>query len=471
MSPKKFIIYQLLPRLFGNTNDHCVPDGSFRTNGSGKLNDISESVLKELKKLSISYIWLTGIIRHATEGDSSAKGKAGSPYAIKDYFDVNPYLADKPENRLKEFQSLVKRIHKSSLKILVDFVPNHVSKEYNSYSSPFTDDNFYPGKVCDYDWTDTMKLNYTNRDTWTKMKDILLYWCSKGVDGFRCDMVELVPVEFWNWCVPIVKESYPDVIFIAEIYQPSNYQAYVEQGGFDYLYDKAGFYDHLRKISAGELPAASLSHVWQSIGSLQPKMLNFLENHDEQRLASAFYLGTASKAFSSLAVSLYFNTAPFMIYFGQEFGEKGMDTEGFSGCDGRTSIYDFWSVSPIRRWLLGIKDGNSIKYLTQEERTTYSTYIEMLSKSVSIPALNQGKTFDLEYANPKSDFFDPFTDFAFLRYEDGATYLCIANFSHHERSIKVHIPMDAFSYFGTNKQSECTVEVKVAPFSGILQKL
>lgn len=472
MDSEKFIIYQLLPRLFGNTNGHCVPDGSYKVNGSGKFKDISAPVLYELKKLSVSHIWLTGVIRHSTEGDPSVKGKAGSPYAIKDYYDVNPYLSSIPSKRMKEFEDLLKRIHKCSLRVLMDFVPNHVSCDYKSLFPPFTDDNYYHGRIHDYDWTDTVKLNYSSQSTWEKMKDILLYWCSKGADGFRCDMVELVTVDFWNWCIPLIKEEYPGTIFIAEIYQPSNYHLYIEKGHFDYLYDKSGFYDHLRKIASYQIPASSLSGVWQSIGDLQPKMLNFLENHDEQRVSSPFFMGKASKSLALLYTSLFFNTAPFMIYFGQEFGEKGMDEEGFSGIDGRTSIYDFWSVSSIRRWLSGLTEGDSTKYLTLEENETYFIYRKLLSQAVTIPAVKRGKTFDLEYANPKSDYFNPDTDFAFLRYGAGELYLCVANFSQDDRLIKVQIPPHAFEYFQIEGYpSDYSVRVKVNSFSGIFQKL
>lgn len=472
MNPSKFIIYQLLPRLFGNTNEHCVPDGSYSENGSGKFDDISATVIKGLKELSITHIWLTGVIRHSTQGDPSAKGKAGSPFAIKDYYDVNPYLANKPQKRMDEFHSLVKRLHQASLKVILDFIPNHVSREYASLFVPLSDDNFYPGKIHDYDWSDTMKLNYSNRDTWKKMRDILLYWCSKGIDGFRCDMVELVPVDFWNWCIPQIKEEYPSTIFIAEIYQTANYLPYTENGRFDFLYDKSGFYDQLRKITAKEAPASSLTGVWQSLGSLQPKMLNFLENHDEQRIASPFYLGNPSKSFASLAVSLYFNTAPFMVYFGQELGEKGMDTEGFSGCDGKTSIYDFWSVSSVRRWLSGTKEGDSTKYLTIDENETYFIYKKMLSQAMSIPAIKCGRSYDLEYANPKSEWFDPQTDFAFLRHACGELFLCVANFSQYERIIKVNVPSHAYEYFGIEGYpSGLVVEVKVNAYSGVLHKL
>jgi glycosidase len=473
---EKFIIYQLLPRLFGNSNEHCVPDGSLSQNGSGKFSDISDSVLDELKKtLSLKYIWYTGIIRHATQGDESVKGKAGSPYAIKDYYDVNPYLADNPEKRMDEFKALLDRTHENGLGVLIDFVPNHVSRSYNSKNHPFTDLNYYPGKIHDTDWSDTVKINYASDDTWQKMKNILLFWASMGVDGFRCDMVELVPTSFWSWCIPEIKTAYPNIIFIAEIYQTNNYHTFIDVCHFDYLYDKSGFYDHLRSIYCGGGSAASLTHVWQSLGELQPKMLNFLENHDEQRIASDFYTASPFKSLSALNVSLFFNTAPFMIYFGQEFSERGMDQEGFSTIDGRTSIYDFWSVSSIRRWLKGVKIGDPDKYLSTEEIAFHNSFSDMMRSAVSIEAIRKGKTYDLEYVNLHSTFFDPEKHFAFLRYFDGELFLSVSNFSDNDSTIKVTIPKEAFDYFGIIDEeyisSHSSIELFVRSFDGILIKI
>ena len=472
----KFIIYQLLVRLFGNLNEHCVQNGSLEQNGSGKFNDISTSVLNTLKNgLSVQYIWYTGVIRHATKGDEGVKGEAGSPFAIKDYYDVNPYLSLHPDRRMNEFKALLDRTHKAGLGVLIDFIPNHVSRVYSSEHNPFTDYNYYPGKICDGDWTDTVKLNYSVNDTWQKMKDILLYWASKGVDGFRCDMVELVPLSFWSWCIPEIKAIYPDIIFIAEIYQPSNYQPFIERGHFDYLYDKSGFYDHLKSIYENHLPASSLTGVWQSLGDLQPRMLNFLENHDEQRISSDFYLASPFKSLPALNVSLFFNKAPFMIYFGEEFGERGMESEGFSGIDGRTSIYDYWSVSSVRRFLQGLKEKKPEKYLKPEENRFYTIFSEMFKKAISIPASRNGLTYDLEYVNPSSEYFNPEKHFAFLRYYEGELYLSVSCFSENESHLQIIIPKHAFEYFNIEENdtlsSKKPIELTLPPFGYIFTRI
>ena len=143
----KFIIYQILLRVFGNTNENCVPGGSLHSNGTGKFSSITTQVLDKLKELAVTHVWYTGVIEHATktsfeefgirkDNPAVIKGEAGSPYAIKDYYDVNPYLANSVPDRMAEFEQLVSRTHESGLKVIIDFVPNHLAREYNSDSLP-----------------------------------------------------------------------------------------------------------------------------------------------------------------------------------------------------------------------------------------------------------------------------------------------------------------------------------------------
>ena len=143
----KIIIYQVFTRLFGNNNNHCVYNGDITTNGCGKMADFTLKALGEIKKLGTTHIWYTGIIEHATQTDyrrynispdhpAIVKGKAGSPYAIKDYYDVDPDLATSIPDRMKEFENLVKRSHKAGLKVIIDFVPNHVARQYGSDAKP-----------------------------------------------------------------------------------------------------------------------------------------------------------------------------------------------------------------------------------------------------------------------------------------------------------------------------------------------
>ena len=482
----KTIIYQLLVRAFGTRN--CVPGSPYGVNGSGKFDDITDEYLRKLKLLSVSTVWYTGVISHATRthfktipdcNPSIVKGEAGSPYAIRNYFDVDPALARNIDNRMAEFQALVARTHKAGMKVLIDFVPNHVFREYGNY---FSKDNFYildeplhlPEELCsDYqenpakatgndvfhaypsvcDWYETVKLNYDNRSTWRKMLDILEFWVGKGVDGFRCDMVEMVPADFFKWAFAQLREKKPGLMFVAEVYQKSNYRRY-SNAGFDLLYDKSGFYDALRGIMSGYRPASCLTGEWQELGDLQPKMLNFLENHDEQRVASDFYAGSGKAAFPALAVSLLFNTAPFMIYFGQEFGERGMESEGYSGCDGRTSIYDYCTVPSVKRFLLD--------KLSVEEKLVYKEYCRLMRIATADSIFSKGKTFDLMYVNPASATFNPDKQFAWMRGHAGAAMVIVANFADEAVEVDVNIPQEAFDYFGINR-SATRVKVKVNP--------
>lgn len=522
----KIIIYQVFTRLFGNDNAHCRHNGEITENGCGKLADFTQKTLDEIKTLGATHIWYTGIIEHATQTDYSkegirpdhpavVKGKAGSPYAIKDYYDVDPDLATKPVERMKEFENLVKRTHKAGLKILIDFVPNHVARQYHSDSKPAgtkdlgeddrTDhafnpqNNFYyipgttfsphfdlqgnapeayrefPAKATGNDnfsaspgindWYETVKLNYgvdycgggskhfePIPDTWMKMRDILLFWAGKDVDGFRCDMAEMVPVEFWGWVIPQVKALYPNLIFIAEVYNPGQYRSYVHEGHFDYLYDKVGLYDTLRGVICGYQSARQITGCWQNVDDIKEHMLNFLENHDEQRIASDFFAGDARKGCAAFLTCACMGKNPVMVYFGQELGERGMDNEGFSGLDGRTTIFDYWSVDTVRRWRNRGKYDN--KLLTAEEIVLKSFYAGILNMCRKEKAIYKGDFYDLMYVNNNSDLFNADKAYAFIRRYKNELLLIIANFEDTDRHMSVNLPHHLFEFMGIDEQEE-----------------
>ncbi|NDW10251.1 alpha-amylase family glycosyl hydrolase [Dysgonomonas sp. 520] len=512
----KLLIYQVFPRWFGNTTNVNKENGTIEENGVGKFSSFTTKALSEIRKMGFSHIWYTGVIEHATKTDYSGfgikkdhpdvvKGNAGSPYAIKDYYDVDPDLADSVEFRMEEFEDLVERSHKQDLKVIVDFVANHVARQYFSdakrrkvdnlgekddTSRAFApDNNFYytpnqelyldfaadkgenayhefPAKATGndrfdntpnfYDWYETVKLNYgvdyangrnkyfiPEPDTWYKMKDILLFWASKGVDGFRCDMAEMVPVEFWNWVIPKIKSKYKSITFIAEVYNPNEYASYI-QAGFDYLYDKVGLYDSLKNIITGNRPSSDITGCWQSLGDLQPHMLNFLENHDEQRIASDFFAKDPFKAIPGLIVSATMNTCPFMVYSGQELGEKGMDKEGFSGIDGRTTIFDYWSVDSIRNWYNDGKFG--LSNLTEDQKNLRKIYTKILSLCSSEQAISDGKFFDVMYVNYDNPDFDPTKQYAFFRGYKKDLLLIVANFDDKAVNININIPEAVYDY-------------------------
>ena len=483
-------------------------------------------MLRSLKEdLSISHIWYTGVIAHASKTDWSAygipsahpsvvKGEAGSPYAITDYYDVAAELAEDIPSRMAEFEALVERTHTAGLRVVIDFVPNHLSRCYHGASAPGAlfgaeDDptqafcpqnNFYylpaeelhlpdaalasatapyreyPAKATGNDcfsawpsvndWYDTVKLNYgvdyasgrtyfePRPRTWGMMLDVLLFWASKGVDGFRCDMAEMVPVQFWHWAIAEVKHKYPQTLFVAEVYNPALYSSYLDYGGFDLLYDKVGMYDTLKLVSQHHLPASAITGAWQAVDKIQNRMLNFLENHDEQRLASSFNLGSPWRAIPELGVSLLFNRAPFMLYCAQEYGERGMESEGFSGLDGRTSIFDYCSIPAVRE-------------VTPEGLMLRSLYSQLLTLARTESAFSQGYTFDLTYCNPQHSA----TKFIFARRprktfynpspEDSLIIIC-ADFSfasqEEPRQIDVVLPDALFSLWNIPQGAEYKVQ-------------
>ena len=539
----KVIIYQMLPRLWGNIGGKNIKNGTLKDNGCGKFSSIDTITLEYLKSLGVSYVWYTGIIRHATAEDSAGctpssadwvKGRAGSPYSITDYYDVNPYLADDPENRMEEFHKLVERTHAAGLKVIIDFVPNHVARDYGRFAAAHpaptgmaalgeSDDKsvhwkdindffYYPGIPLALpiqnqtymempamasgnsytsspgvnDWYDTIKLNYcdTHTETWEKMYDIVNFWAGQGVDGFRCDMVELVPPAFFKWLISRIKKDRLDLLFVAEVYQKTLYSKYIREIGFDLLYDKSGIYDTLRAIveknaKDSGVPvedwqsAKRITWNWQSLGDLQPYMLNFLENHDEQRFASDFFGCDARNSYAALYTALYLNNAPFMLYAGEEVGERGMDNEGFSGRDGRTSIFDWWAPSSLTRlykYIHGEKEA-----LAPEEETMLDTYRKALKFAAEDNAVSKGTVYDLCYCNYASDGFNPDRHFAFLRDFEDETLLIVCNFSKNDAEMRISIPEHAFNWMkmpeseGFNHTTPISVHVPAT--NGVIIKL
>ena len=514
MKTNKHVIYQTMPRLFGNYNENPVKNGSIEDNGCGKFNSYTKKALNAISELGVTHIWYTGIIAHSKctdyttynlpkDHNAIVKGKAGSPYAIKDYYDVDPDLAEDIPNRMNEFEELVKRTHDAGMKVIVDFVPNHVSRGYRSIMKPSyindlgqqdnTDmafsasNNFYylpgqhlelhfgaqeedfqynefPAKVTGNDcfstspsrndWYETIKLNYGVNylnggskhfepvpDTWNKMLDILMFWLEKDIDGFRCDMAEMVPIEFWNWAIPRVK-SRKNVCFIAEVYNPSLYEDFIHTGHFDYLYDKVGMYDTLRDVICGNAPATDITSRWQATENIKEHLLFFLENHDEQRIASDFFSGNAQAGIPGFTFMATFGTNPVMIYNGQELGEKGMDEEGFSGKDGRTSIFDYWSMDSVRKWAnKGSFDG---KLLNKEQQELRGFYKKILNISKKEKAISHGKFYGLAYCNKDNPHFPSERMKAYLRKYKNELILILINFDSKEHNFHVNIPKEAF---------------------------
>lgn len=401
----KKIIYQVLPRLWG----------------SGRFSDWDEPAFGYLRSLGVDYIWFTGIPRHAT-GKDFVKGNPGSPYAVTDWFDVNPYLAVNPASRIDEFKAMVARAHDCGMKCLIDFIPNHVAADYVG-SIPVL--SWHDG-----DWTDTRKVNWNDPRTPGEMLDVLRFWAATGVDGFRCDMVELVPSDKLGHIIKAMRPEFPGILFMAEVYGRENYGRYLDSG-FDLLYDKSGAYDILRDIIQNGRSARELTWNWQFLGGMQPSMLNFLENHDEQRLSSLQFAGNPDAAWAAIAFALLFNTASFMLYFGQEVGEDASESE-----NGRTSIFD-WSTPA------GVSDLSQLVYkgasLPPARNEVLSSYRELLTIARR-PVFRNGATWDLCYCNAGTEGFDPDRHFVFARYDDDEAWLVLCNFGSSRASVAISFP-------------------------------
>lgn len=497
--------------------------GTLDENGVGKFNDIDSTALAGIKELGVTHVWYTGVIEHATLTDYTAfgvrpddadvvKGRAGSPYAIKDYYDVNPDLAVDVRERMREFEVLISRTHANGLKAIIDFVPNHVARAYYSDAKPedvedlgANDDkqvsfsprnNFYylpglsfippqtyrplgefqhptkdgkfeehPAKVTGNDeftatpdinsWFETVKLNYgvdiqSGRknyfdpipNTWIKMRDILLFWTKKGVDGFRCDMAEMVPAEFWHWVIPQIKEQNADLIFIAEIYNSQQYRNYIEHGRFDFLYDKVLLYDTLRLVIAGKRRTSDIAQIQDDLRGITAYMLHFLENHDEQRIASQYFAGNPWKALPAMVISATIDKGPIMIYFGQEVGEPALGAAGFQSDDGRTTIFDYWGVPEHQKWMNeGKFDGGK---LSEEQKQLRKFYAELLTFVASSEAVTKGEYADITRFNISNGNFSDEVH-AFLRFSASETLLIVNSFSESHREITVHIPPETCS--------------------------
>lgn len=523
----KLIIYQIFTRLFGNQNTTNRSHGSRDENGVGKFKDINEAALQSIRQFGASHVWFTGIIEHATQTDYQAdgirpddpmvvKGQAGSPYAVKDYYDVDPDLAVNVPDRMVEFEALVQRTHAYGLKVIIDFVPNHVARQYASDAKPphatdlgqndntsvefSPDNNFYylpgqtfvapeqpdgtspsayalheyPAKVTGSgsitaspdgnDWYETIKLNYglnifdgsSHFDpipaTWHQMLDILLFWAEKGVDGFRCDMAHYVPIEFWHWVTGQVKQRYPHLIFIAEIYDPQLYRSFIFEGGFDYLYDKVGLYDSVRHLIEGHGSCYDLTRVWQQeSGDFSRHMLRFLENHDEQRIASRFFAGDPWAAVPGMVLTATMHTGPLLLYFGQEVGVRAEGAEGFSGDDGRTTIFDYWGIPGWQGYLNeGAYDGRTLSDDQRNLRAFYQQLNHLISGS---DAILNGSFYDLQYVNDngQSSGYDAHQIYSYLRYTDHQKLLIVCNFSpHYTYDTLIRIPEPAFAAMELN---------------------
>jgi glycosidase len=589
--PQKTVVYQVFTRLFGNTNTTNKPWGTIAENGVGKFNDFTDKALKEIKDLGVTHMWFTGVPHHdvitdytkygiSNDDPDVVKGRAGSPYAVKDYYNVNPDLAENVENRLEEFKALIDRTHKAGMKVIIDIVPNHVARNYQGLTNPegvedfgASDDksvtyhinnNFYynPGEAFKvpeflngykplggenhpmsdgkfdenpakwtgngarasqpgfYDWYETIKVNYGVRpdgtkdfeslpegfdsedfkkhfefwkdktvpDSWNKFKDITHYWLDFGVDGFRFDMAEMVPVEFWSYMNSSIKMKNSEAYLIAEVYNPSLYRDYIKKGKMDYLYDKVQLYDTIKHVMQGHGSTDNIPPIQEELKDIEHHMLHFLENHDEQRIASPDFAGSAEKGKPAMVVSATISTSPTLIYFAQEFGEPGKEDLGF-GDPTRTSIFDYGSVPSLVRWVNDKKfDGGQS---TEEEKSLRDFYKRLLNFTINSSAL-MGNYQDIHQFNRQNTEWYNDKVLSFVRWSDNEKLIVISNFNaENTYGFELSLPNDIIEkwnlkegvyqvedqlynkYTSTLKVSEnlATVRVDLKPLESFILKL
>lgn len=538
---KKKVVYQVFTRLFGNTNTTNKPWGTIEENGVGKFNDFTDKALQEIKNLGVTHIWYTGVPHHALVRDYTnigisnddpevVKGRAGSPYAVKDYYNVNPDLAVNPANRLQEFEALIARTHKNGLKLLIDIVPNHIARKYEGKNNPKgvkdfgagdnisveydknnnfyyipeqhfevpTSDEYLPlkgesnplidGKFEEYpakwtgngsrmakpdinDWYETVKVNYgvspdgykdfpelpngfekksykehfdfwKDKDvpnSWIKFRDIALYWTAKGVDGFRYDMAEMVPYEFWSYMNSAIKMKNPDAFLLAEVYNPNEYRNYIFLGKMDYLYDKVETYDHLKAVIHGKTTPDGLTDIQNRMRDIEHHMLHFLDNHDEQRLASPEFAGSGEKGKPLMVISTTLSSSPTMVYFGQEVGEAGNEDAGF-GRRSRTSIFDYVGVPNHQRWMNeGKFDGGQLSKSEKELRDFYKRLLNFTIKSEAL----MGKFQEIQSVNRQETSNYGQNVYSFVRWSANEKLIIVSNISSNTNEMfDLKIPAD-----------------------------
>lgn len=571
---QKIVIYQVFTRLFGNNNTTNKPWGTIEENGVGKFDDFTDTALEAIHGLGVTHIWYTGVLHHAMVTDYSdigipgddpdvVKGRAGSPYSVKDYYNVDPDLAVDPDNRLQEFEALIERTHRHGMKVIIDIVPNHVARMYHSVSNPpgvedfgarddtsreyYRENNFYyipgqPFRVPEWrdgylpmggkehpladgrfdenpakwtgngsrspqpdmnDWYEAVKINFGVKpdgskdfgqlpagydqepvevhaafwkerdvpDSWNKYREIALFWLEKGVDGFRYDMAQMVPVEFWSYLNSAIKMEKPDAILVSEIYIPEMYRDYIRLGKMDYLYDKVQLYDTLKQIMQGHAGTDQIAVIQEDLADIEHRMLHFLENHDEQRIASPAFAGDARKGKPAMVISATISSSPTMIYFGQEVGEPAEGNPGF-GSESRTTIFDYWGVPNHIRWMNhGRFDGGGLTADEMELRDFYSRLLNFTLQSEALTG--QYREIHL-YNRARTEWYNDRV-FSYVRWKGSDRLLIVANFDALSRfGFDLEIPSEIIrawkireGRFGLQDQlSDRTLELIVSDGSG-----
>ena len=286
------VIYEIYPRAFSQ---------------QGNLNAITAR-LDELKDLGVTILWLMPI--HPI-GQEKKKGTIGSPYAVRDYYAINPDYGS-----ADDLKRLVREAHARDLKVIIDIVANHTSWDSVLMKHPEFYKHDAKGNITyPYDWYDIAALNYGNQELRRYMTDMLKYWLREfDLDGFRCDVAGEVPTDFWENARVELEKIKPDIVMLAEAHK-----AELQVKAFDLDYSWP-LHSALTKVLQGSAPASELRKEWQKEVREWPKgalHMRFSDNHDERR-AIARFGERAALAASALVFTL--DGVP-MIYNGMEVGD------------------------------------------------------------------------------------------------------------------------------------------------------
>lgn len=344
-----------------------------------------EKELPRLKQMGIELLWLMPI---NPIGIKNHKGKLGSYYSVRDYRAINPEFGN-----MDDFKHLVDAVHQLGMKIIIDWVPNHTSwdnvltKTHPDYYMRDSLGHF----VSAFDWTDVIRLDYRNPALRRYMIETMAWWYKDtGIDGFRCDVAHMIPVDFWNECRAALDSIRP-IFMLAEADQP-----FLHKKAFDASYDWK-FFHIMNEIAKGKMNAREVENHFNWVDTTYPGdsyLMQFTSNHDENSWNGTEYerMGDGAKTFAVLCGTL---PDMLLIYNGQE-----------SAFNRRLQFFE--------------KD--SISWGTYELTGFYKTLISLKKENKALWNGNGGRPEWLAHSNDT-------TVVAYLRQKEGDKIVVIANLS------------------------------------------
>ena len=359
----------------------------------GTLNAFAKH-LDRIKAMGVQTVWFMPI---NPISKLDRKGSLGSYYAVSDYTAFNPEYGT-----MDEWKQVVKLIHQKGMKVIIDWVPNHVGADNRWLTEQpgfFVKDANGNAAVA-FDWADTRQLNYKNPVMQDSMIAAMKFWLTKtGIDGFRCDVAWNVPASFWSKCIPALTKLKPDLFMLAE-----GDSAYLPKSGFDAVYPWHMFHKMV-DVAKGARPAISLDTMLNEIKTMYPAntlQMYFTSNHDENTWNSSDFGTFPGAVHAPFAVftQTMFNSVP-LIYSGQE--------------------------EPVLRAIKFFdKDPMTFKKLEREK--FYKTLLALRKRN---PALTVNASFK------KIEAGDEKAVYAYVREKSGKKVLVILNLSASEQAITI----------------------------------